>query len=184
MGKTAVKKIRKPRKKSKGPFLCYALYHTKSNKTYTGKTNDFTRRLKQHNCQLSGGARYTKGISSGEWKPLFHVVGFQTERAVLQYEIAMKKRKVPNRFRPGVTSHITIKNEKSYTRGPSGRVRQLEYILSLGKVNDEPHSPFATNGIAVNCYISFEKYLQLGNMKSSDYIFARLVFFSVGIKKI
>ncbi len=165
--------VRKPRRKSIGPFLCYALYHTKSEKSYTGKTNNFTRRLRQHNQQLSGGARYTKSVTSGEWRPLFHVAGFQTERAVLQFEFAMKHRKVPNRFKPGYDKQTLPTKDKSYTRGPSGRVRQLEYLLSLGKLNDEPHSPFADNGISVQCFIPFERYLALGNMTSVQFTMAR-----------
>ena len=38
-------------------FLVYLLKN--GNKSYIGYTNDFFRRWKQHNCILSGGAKYT-----------------------------------------------------------------------------------------------------------------------------
>lgn len=178
---TKLAKVKAKRAPSVGPFVTYCLYHTHSNKTYTGVTNNFTRRLRQHNGSLAGGARYTKGIDKGEWKPIFHVCGFETKRSVLQFEIAMKKRKVPVRFRPGNPKQVSVtKTEKSYTRGPSGRVRQLEYILSLGKLNDEPHSPFVENGIRVECFIPFERYLELGSMTSAQFTLARDVTRGIG----
>jgi len=134
--------MKKTRAPSKGPFICYALEHSISKRTYTGQTNNFQRRIRQHNGSLSGGARYTH-VKKGSWSPIFHVCGFETKRAVLQFELAMKKRKI----------------RKAYTRGPSGRVRQLQYLLSLGKLNDESHSPFAANGITVRCFISLNRYL-------------------------
>jgi len=150
-------KIKKKRAPAKGPFVCYALEHTHTSKSYTGQTNNFKRRIRQHNGELAGGARYTskgKGIP-GKWRPLFKVCGFQQIRSVLQFEIAMKKRKVPIRFNAG---------KKAYTRGPSGRVRQLEFLLSLGKLNSEPHSPFSTNGIYVEVHMNKERYLCYAGM--------------------
>jgi predicted GIY-YIG superfamily endonuclease len=38
---------------------CYILYNRCSNKTYVGYTNNPKRRIRQHNGELSGGARYT-----------------------------------------------------------------------------------------------------------------------------
>lgn len=135
-------------KKIQGPFICYALQHTTSNKSYTGQTNNFQRRIRQHNGEIKGGARYTRH-KTGKFVPIFHVRGFETLRSVLQFEIAMKKRKVPASF-----------GKKRYTRGPSGRVRQLEYLLSLGRLNAESHSPFAANGIHVHCFIPKDEYLK------------------------
>lgn len=149
---------KKKRSPPQGPFICYALRHTASGKSYTGQTNDFKRRLKQHNGKLSGGAKYTHR-KRGQWEPIFHVTGFQTLRSVLQFEIAMKKRKVPAAF-----------GKKRYTRGPSGRVRQLEYLLSLGKLNNELHSPFATNGIGVVCFVSRDEYLKWSGLTYGEFI--------------
>ncbi len=172
-------KLKKPKVKraaAKGPFLVYALRHTRVTlKSYTGQTNCFERRIRQHNKAISGGARYTRVSKDigGSWHPIFHVTGFETLRAVLQFEINMKKRKVPVRFQPGTPVPAAKGIDKAYTRGPSGRVRQLEYLLSLGKLNDEPHSDFAANGIGVKVLVPMEEYLRLGKMTESQYAEAR-----------
>lgn len=175
---TIIIKPKLKRATSKPPFLVYALRHTHVTlKSYTGQTNCFERRIRQHRGERSGGARYTRvsaeNKGKGTWHPIFHVTGFQTLRAVLQMEIAMKKRKVPVRFQPGIPVLAAKGIDKAYTRGPSGRVRQLEYILSLGRLNDEPHSDFAANGIGVKVLVSKDEYLKLGKMTEEQFEQAR-----------
>ena len=46
-------------------YLCYILLNEKGN-TYVGSTNNLTRRLRQHNGEIVGGAKSTKG--KGPWK--------------------------------------------------------------------------------------------------------------------
>ena len=152
----------KKRAPAKGPFVCYALEHTHTSKSYTGQTNNFHRRLRQHNGEIKGGARYTSRAAgrAGKWHPLFKACGFKTLRAVLQFEIAMKKRKVPIRF---------MSKKKAYTRGPSGRVRQLEYLISLGRLNTEDHSPFSTNGIYIEVHMTRERYLRYANLTRDQF---------------
>ena len=45
----------------------YLVYIIKSdNKSYVGMTNNFDRRIRQHNKEIKGGARYTsKGLGGG-----------------------------------------------------------------------------------------------------------------------
>lgn len=162
--KTISNKDKKKRSPPQGPFCCYALEHSHNKKSYTGQTNNFTRRLRQHNGELKGGARYTsqKGTShKGKWTPIFRVIGFESLRSVLQFEYAMKKRKVPSGFVKGKNKH--------YTRGPVGRVTQLEYLLSLGRLNDEPHSEFASNGIKVELCIPLERYLKMARLSREEF---------------
>jgi predicted GIY-YIG superfamily endonuclease len=152
-------KAKTKRKKPQGPFLCYALLHTIKNKTYTGITNNFERRLKQHQGKLSGGARYTR-TKKGSWKPIFHVLGFETHRSVLQFEWAMKKRKLPAKY----------SKSKKYTRGLSGRVRQLEFILSLGNITHD-----SSIKLNVDCFIDKEEYLKHANLSEKEFANLRLV---------
>ena len=49
-------------------YNLYILKHTKHNKTYCGITNNLKRRIRQHNCEIKGGARYTSNnLSDGQW---------------------------------------------------------------------------------------------------------------------
>jgi predicted GIY-YIG superfamily endonuclease len=41
-------------------YVVYILKNTNNNKTYVGITNNIIRRLRQHNGELVGGAKYTK----------------------------------------------------------------------------------------------------------------------------
>jgi len=50
-------------------YIIYLLYNTKSTCTYVGITNNPNRRIRQHNGDLVGGAKYTKlKKGDGEWK--------------------------------------------------------------------------------------------------------------------
>jgi len=52
-------------------------------RTYVGATNDFRRRIRQHNREIVGGARATHGHT---WHPLFLVQGFATRHELLSFE--------------------------------------------------------------------------------------------------
>ncbi|MBX9636372.1 MAG: GIY-YIG nuclease family protein [Nitrosomonas sp.] len=138
-----------------------------------GQTNNFERRIRQHDGEIKGGARYTSMIArntAGHWIPIYHVTGFQTLRSVLQFELACKRRKVPVPFVPGKGMVGRGQNtKKANTRGPKGKIRQLEWLLSLGKLNAESHSPFAKNGIAVHVFLTRQEYLELSGMTSDQF---------------
>lgn len=55
---------------------------------YIGATTDFARRLRQHNGELAGGARRTRG--RGPWSPVCQLRGFRTFQEALQFEWAFK----------------------------------------------------------------------------------------------
>jgi len=49
-------------------YIIYLLYNTTNNCTYIGITNNKERRIRQHNGELVGGAKYTHAKKeSGEW---------------------------------------------------------------------------------------------------------------------
>jgi putative endonuclease len=50
-------------------YIIYLLYNTSNNNTYIGITNNQIRRLRQHNGELVGGAKYTKmKKGTGSWE--------------------------------------------------------------------------------------------------------------------
>ena len=58
-------------------------------RTYVGATVDLDHRLRQHNGEISGGAKATSG-RAGSWRRVCHVEGFADESAALQFEWAWK----------------------------------------------------------------------------------------------
>ena len=49
-------------------YIVYLLINSCNSKTYVGITNNFKRRIRQHNNEIKGGARYTKCFKgNGEW---------------------------------------------------------------------------------------------------------------------
>ncbi len=68
-------------------WVCYIIY--KNNNTYCGITNNVTRRLKQHNSIIKGGAKATTSKGPG-WNYLCQISGFQNKIQVLQFEWAVK----------------------------------------------------------------------------------------------
>lgn len=65
-------------------YFVYLLESTTSGRTYVGCTNNLTRRLRQHNGDLTGGARSTR--SGRPWVRVGHVSGFPDYRSALQFE--------------------------------------------------------------------------------------------------
>lgn len=57
--------------------------------TYTGKTNNVHRRLREHNGEIKGGAKYTRG---GKWKVKYLFGNFPDETTALQFEYTFKRK--------------------------------------------------------------------------------------------
>jgi structure-specific endonuclease subunit SLX1 len=72
--------------------FCYLLY-TDAGQTYVGATVDPDRRLRQHNQEISGGARATGiRVSQGlEWKRACYIQGIPEWRSALQIEWRWKQ---------------------------------------------------------------------------------------------
>lgn len=73
-------------------FFVYLLVSTNGN-TYVGATVDLTRRLRQHNKEIKGGAHATGiKVAQGEtWVRAAHVSGFPDWPAALQFEWRWKQ---------------------------------------------------------------------------------------------
>ena len=65
----------------------YLIYN--NNFTYAGVSPEPTRRLRQHNGEICGGAKYTTSKGPG-WKHLCIVSGFQDKIQSMQFEWAVK----------------------------------------------------------------------------------------------
>lgn len=65
------------------PWFCYMLQSIDGAKTYVGATVDPNRRLRQHNGEIGGGAKATKGR---RWRRRFLIGGFASEVPALQFE--------------------------------------------------------------------------------------------------
>lgn len=76
-----------------GEYIVYLLNNTQNNCTYVGITNNIIRRLRQHNCIIKGGARYTKmKKGEGEWK-LYGYVDNVDKNTALSIERKIKNMK-------------------------------------------------------------------------------------------
>jgi predicted GIY-YIG superfamily endonuclease len=81
---------------------------------YIGKTNNLERRLRQHNGEISGGAKRTRRAIGEDkeckaWSRILHVKGFVDERAALHFEnrFQRERRQVSKRF--ANSSNVSLK---------------------------------------------------------------------------
>ena len=68
-------------------WCCYIIRNKRC--TYIGSTNNETRRLRQHNCEITGGAKYTRSRGAG-WTHVCLIKGFKEHNDVLKFEWALK----------------------------------------------------------------------------------------------
>ena len=105
------------------PWYCYILRNTQhqySHLTYNGSTNDPRRRLRQHNEEIAGGARYTHGRNGG-WEIYALVTGFVDHKNALSCEWRIKH----TNGKPGKRPNAHL--------GMVGRIRGLFEVLKLDK---------------------------------------------------
>jgi predicted GIY-YIG superfamily endonuclease len=107
------------------PATLHGLYviSNPAGKTYNGYTIDFERRIRQHNGELVGGAKYTSA-QGGPWLYLIRLVcPFLTHRRALSMEWSMK---YPTNRRPCPARYRT----------PQGRIEAMALVLSNPKFAD------------------------------------------------
>jgi predicted GIY-YIG superfamily endonuclease len=93
-------------------YVVYLLVNTCNNCTYVGITNNKKRRLRQHNGELVGGAKYTKmKKESGEWSFYGFIHNLEKKKAL------------------SVEKKIHIQSKK--TRGGSPLERRLKCINKI-----------------------------------------------------
>ena len=82
-------------------WSCYIIKN--KNHTYVGVSNDVHKRLRAHNKEITGGAKYTTGVGSG-WEHICIIHGFRTKRESMQFEWALKH--VPPRNAGGIKNRL------------------------------------------------------------------------------
>jgi len=82
-------------------WVCYIIEN--NGFTYVGVSNNAEKRLRAHNCEISGGAKYTTSKGAG-WKHICIISGFPTKIESMQFEWALKH--VPPRNAGGITNRI------------------------------------------------------------------------------
>jgi len=104
---------------------CYILFNDVNNKTYNGYTNNSERRLRQHNGEIKGGAKYTtREAIKNKWKYLVIIQCEQFDHNLaLCFEWMIK---YPTRRRP---------RPKEY-QGAHGRLTSLPLVFSYDKFKD------------------------------------------------
>jgi predicted GIY-YIG superfamily endonuclease len=103
-------------------WYCYLL--SSSNLTYVGATVNVYRRLRQHNREIQGGAKYTSGR---QWRRICFVSGFPEQTSALQFEWKWKQ---------------LTKKMKGIT-AVHRRLEALKSIIHLGK-STKTSLPFST----------------------------------------
>lgn len=78
-----------PERESAPPAMFHVYVIRSGGRRYVGKTNDLARRLRQHNGEISGGARATRG--RGPWEYELVVDGFECDSHALQAEWRVKR---------------------------------------------------------------------------------------------
>ena len=103
--------------------------------TYAGVSPDPVRRLRQHNGEIKGGAKYTTSKGAG-WTHICLVEGFRDKIDAMQFEWAVKH--VPPRNAGGVANrikklYVTCAKERWTSKAPPARdvpltIEWLHYI--------------------------------------------------------
>ena len=82
-------------------WVCYIIEN--SGYTYVGVSNNAEKRLRAHNGEIRGGAKYTTSKGKG-WKHICTISGFPTKIESMQFEWALKH--VPPRKAGGIINRI------------------------------------------------------------------------------
>ena len=108
-------------------YVCYVIYN--KNYSYVGITNNLNKRIRQHNCIIKGGAKYTRKIGKG-WNYICYIEGFKCKNDVLKFEWAVKHCAPKNKY--GLHNRIlklfkTLNKKNWTTKAPNA----INYKLNL-----------------------------------------------------
>jgi putative endonuclease len=84
-------------------YVCYLIFN--NNCSYVGITNNIKRRLRQHNGEIKGGAKYTSLHNKDSlWQYACYIDGFKSKQDALRFEWALKHIKPNNKT--GIVNRI------------------------------------------------------------------------------
>lgn len=134
-------------------YYCYIIRSTNPafyNSTYNGSTNNLVRRLRQHNGEIAGGAKATRG--KGPWVYIAVWEGFQSHREALSCEWRIKH---PTNSR---------KRPPQYN-GVKGRIKSLGLLVGLDCWTNQ--SSGMENGLDYKLYLD-ENLLEFVNLETKN----------------
>lgn len=93
-------------------YNVYILKNSVNNRTYLGITNNINRRIRQHNGEIKGGAKYTTAFKGeGVWEYTY-ILNNLTKNKALSIE-------------------RIVKNKRNKFRGKNGLIKKVEFIKTL-----------------------------------------------------
>ena len=125
--------------------------------TYAGVSPDPIKRLKKHNGEISGGAKYTLSKGNG-WEHVCIISGFQTKIQSMQFEWAVKH--VPPRDSGGLINRIKklyiVLNKKIWTsKSPNADTVPLEINWKMVvDCKDRSLPLYVKDNINTNTYVN------------------------------
>jgi len=112
----------------------YVVYLLKcENYSYVGMTNDIFKRLRQHNGEIKGGARYTSKRKG--WYPVLIIDGFQDMKSAMQCEWRLKRGKKGVSGRIKYLNDFLTNNECWTSKSDKIKYQNLTYYLDKDYVN-------------------------------------------------
>jgi predicted GIY-YIG superfamily endonuclease len=96
-------------------YYCYIISNEKDN-TYNGYTTNLNRRIRQHNGELVGGARATRGRGPWKYVAILTSLGWTNTSSAMRHEWSIK---YPTRRRPRPSKY----------NGEFGRIESLEHAV-------------------------------------------------------
>lgn len=100
-------------------MFCYILYNTHNNQTYNGFTVNLERRLRQHNSEIKGGAKFTTRACN--------------------HNINLKWKYLAIIWSPEFTKHTALSCEWSIKYPTNKRPRPKEYNGAIGRLKSLMH---------------------------------------------
>lgn len=130
-----------------GAYYVYLLRLENTRRTYIGFSVDPWQRLRKHNGELRGGARYTAMRKPGQrWRLIALVSGFETARAARRFEWTAK---VPSRVRRLAADAC----RGQALQGPDGRTRAFYALASRVQCPRAPWHPAAAHALDVTQFL-------------------------------